>query len=374
MARLFNVIRKASDDGLEPTSQPNAAAWVSWDLGLSPATGRRWVRVAQALGNFAVLEESFVAGEISLDQIDVLLRVADSHTEQELVELARHHDVSELKQHVRALLDEEKADRANATDQDESWPHLYTWWIDDVMHLKGSIPGADGVVVETALMRLAAKSPKDPASGLYRNHDERMSEALTQMASESLAEDRDHDRATIVVHIPAAEVASESGAGWDAARRFFGSAELKRLLCDARVQPAIHDPAGLTVGVGRMTRRIDPWLRRLVEERDGTCRFPGCDRSRWTQVHHQQQWVRDQGPTNLDNLLLLCGFHHRLIHREGWEIRGDPNSNIVFLNKFGNIHRPARTKFGPEMDDFHLNRVDSYFKRKLAEVAPATPP
>ena len=31
-------------------------------------------------------------------------------------------------------------------------------------------------------------------------------------------------------------------------------------------------------------------------------------------------WI-DGGPTCLDNLVLLCKFHHQLIHNTGWEVR-----------------------------------------------------
>ncbi len=55
--------------------------------------------------------------------------------------------------------------------------------------------------------------------------------------------------------------------------------------------------------------------------RDGPgCRFPGCSHTRHPRAHHVQHWLH-RGPTDLDNLVLVCGFHHRLIHDTGYTIR-----------------------------------------------------
>ncbi|MGE0732366.1 MAG: HNH endonuclease signature motif containing protein, partial [Acidimicrobiia bacterium] len=51
----------------------------------------------------------------------------------------------------------------------------------------------------------------------------------------------------------------------------------------------------------------------------GTCRFPGCTHRGWLDAHHQHHWA-DGGPTNLDNLLLLCRHHHRTVHEGGWTV------------------------------------------------------
>ena len=56
--------------------------------------------------------------------------------------------------------------------------------------------------------------------------------------------------------------------------------------------------------------------------RDRGCRFPGCG-SRFTDAHHVQHWA-DGGATRLDNLILLCRTHHRLLHEGGFRLRGIP--------------------------------------------------
>ncbi|MEH1127990.1 HNH endonuclease signature motif containing protein [Micromonospora sp. CPCC 206061] len=59
----------------------------------------------------------------------------------------------------------------------------------------------------------------------------------------------------------------------------------------------------------------------LARARDGGCAFPGCDRPpRWCDAHHITAWTTG-GTTALHNGVLLCGYHHRLIHRREWEVR-----------------------------------------------------
>lgn len=228
-------------------------------------------------------------------------------------------------------------------------------------------------MVEQALLRLGVKAPKDERTGLFCEVSERMGDALVQMASESLGNDGDHDRATVVVHIPVSDLVNQTGEGWDAANRVFTAAALQRLLCDARLQPALHDPDGVTVGVGRATRAVEPWLRRLVEARDRGCRFPGCERTRWLDVHHILRWALD-GPTNLDNLISLCGFHHRLIHNNGWTILGDPNHHLFFYDHHRQLHSPPAprptTRWQHTLEQHINHRAHQQRKRLTTTTAP----
>ncbi len=77
---------------------------------------------------------------------------------------------------------------------------------------------------------------------------------------------------------------------------------------------------------------------RMLKDRDLGCRFPGCERERWLKAHHVEHWA-DGGATRLDNLVLLCHDHHRLIHEGGWMIRGHPAKELSFHDPTG---RPIR--------------------------------
>jgi hypothetical protein len=56
-----------------------------------------------------------------------------------------------------------------------------------------------------------------------------------------------------------------------------------------------------------------------LRARDPGCRFPGCENRRFLDAHHVHHWARG-GPTTMENLLLLCRRHHRLVHEGGYRV------------------------------------------------------
>ena len=368
---LERIAALDTDEACERNSIADLASLLTFDLGFAPRTARSWVRIAGAVGDLPLTAGAFRMGAISFDQLEILVKWATAETEEQLLELTRHLTTTELAREARqvAKLAAEKPD----ADKEPVVPSLRMWWSDEDSHLnlKGEIPGADGVLVEAALMRLGTKNPKDPQSGLYRPADEQQADALVQMASESYAEDRTHDMATVVVHVTAEDLRQRHGGALTETQRLLGVDNLRRIACDSRIQPAL-DGQGVTVGVGRTTRKIPHWLRRLVEGRDDGCRFPGCGRTRWTQIHHIWHWA-DGGPTNLDNLITLCGFHHRLVHRERWGIVGNPNHELNFLNKWGLPHQPARPEFESRHQKLLLEGINYYQKTRMVELATTAP-
>ena len=77
--------------------------------------------------------------------------------------------------------------------------------------------------------------------------------------------------------------------------------------------------------LGRSTRVWNRAQRRAAALRDRGCTAPGCDRPPAAcQLHHARHWI-DGGPTDLTNAALLCGFHHRMVHRQGWTVTLAPN-------------------------------------------------
>jgi hypothetical protein len=96
----------------------------------------------------------------------------------------------------------------------------------------------------------------------------------------------------------------------------------RRLACDAALLRLVLGAAGTETHVSAKTRTVPLRMRRALEVRDRGCRFPGCG-SRFTDAHHIQHWA-DGGPTQLDNLILLCKTHHRMLHEGGFRLKQDP--------------------------------------------------
>ena len=122
-------------------------------------------------------------------------------------------------------------------------------------------------------------------------------------------------------------------------------ATAKRLCCDASLLAVLQDSSGNVLNVGRKTRAIPPSIRRALNIRDHGCRFPGCCESRYVDAHHVQHWC-DGGETRLDNLVLLCRHHHRLLHQEGYEIVQRGEQQFEFLTPVG---RALKTALAPQL-------------------------
>jgi hypothetical protein len=94
----------------------------------------------------------------------------------------------------------------------------------------------------------------------------------------------------------------------------------RRLACDADLIPIVLGSTGEPLDLGRKHRLVPTALRRAVIARDRHCAHPGCRRrARRCQVHHIRHWA-DHGETSLVNCVLLCSYHHGLVHHADWQI------------------------------------------------------
>jgi 5-methylcytosine-specific restriction endonuclease McrA len=162
------------------------------------------------------------------------------------------------------------------------------------------------------------------------------------------------ERYQVVVHVDAAALADPAEPGQSALEdAVHVSAETsRRLACDATRVVMRHAGDGDVLDVGRRTRTIPPALRRALQARDRGCRFPGCG-VRHAQGHHIHHWANG-GPTQLDNLALLCRRHHRAVQEEGYAMTRDSDGSLHFTGPRG---RPIPD--GPALPAVPSDPVDS---------------
>ncbi len=98
--------------------------------------------------------------------------------------------------------------------------------------------------------------------------------------------------------------------------------EARRLACDLEILPVVLDGESTVLDVGRAKRHYDRHQRVALGHRDGGCTFPGCERPPdWCDAHHgRDPWCRG-GPTDIADGVLICPFHHRLLHQGEWALR-----------------------------------------------------
>ena len=110
----------------------------------------------------------------------------------------------------------------------------------------------------------------------------------------------------------------------------------RRIACDAGITRIITGPRGEILDLGRTTRTAPARFKKALAVRDGHCVFPGCAMTpNRCRAHHIRWWDRDLGPTALENLALLCHFHHHLVHEGGWAMARAPDGTLEFRRPDG---------------------------------------
>ena len=174
----------------------------------------------------------------------------------------------------------------------------------------------------------------DTVNGTMRRAD-----ALERMADSYLTNgDGDSsggDRYTVHVHtrveaLEAAAVTEED----------ISAETSRRAACDCGVVHWLENDRGQALSIGRRSRNITPALRRALKHRDGGCTFPGCTTRNHVDAHHVVHWA-DGGETKLDNLVLLCRHHHRLVHEGGYEVTLSPSGEKRFRDSNGTSVPPG---------------------------------
>jgi hypothetical protein len=94
--------------------------------------------------------------------------------------------------------------------------------------------------------------------------------------------------------------------------------QARRLACESAIMPIVLDGDSQPLDVGRARRTHTKHQREAMSLRDRGCKADGCTvPPDWCQAHHPQLWS-EGGPTSLENGVLLCSYHHHLIHHSRW--------------------------------------------------------
>jgi len=331
--RMFRLIAEADrrkswvDVGARDT-----AHWLSMRYGISYWKAQRWIAAAHALESLPHVSDALASGELHVDKAVELTRFAAPETESRLLIWAGGVSCGAIRR---------KGDVAARRTRDElvdvERSRSLTWWTFDEgrrFGLQGELPSAQGAVVAKALDRLAGSLPAMPDEEGPGGTDARRADALVALCSTGSRPDDEPDRATVIVHarmdvsdgeLGECEIEDGPAIDADAARR---------MACNARRQTIVEDESGLPVRLGRVTREPPAWMVRHLKYRDGECRFPGCGSKRFTQAHHIVWWEQG-GRTDLENLVLVCTFHHRLVHDYGWRVRREEDGTVSWFRREG---------------------------------------
>jgi hypothetical protein len=327
--------------------------FLSMRYGIAPWKAHRWVAAARALKRLPLTAEALERGELSLDKVVELARFATPQDEAHLIRWAKK---------VQVLAIRQRGDRANRPSVREeraahSSRHLEWWFYPDRQFgLFARLPAAEGALVARAIERVVETVPVLPGEEEPCCASARRADALVALAAARLDGDPDPDRATVVVHVrkealDGGRVEAELEDG-----TILHPEVARRLACSARVQVVVEDEWGEAVAVTRARREPPAWMVRQLRYRDRGCVFPGCGTRRFTVAHHLRPWSVG-GPTSLENLALVCTFHHRLVHELGWRVRRD-RGGFRWTRPDGKLHQPGASPPGRDPPCGRPGRVD----------------
>jgi hypothetical protein len=292
----------------------DCADWLNLKCGITRNTAQEKVRVARVLGALPQIAEAFKRGDLSYSKVRALTRVASEIDETDLLDYALGATAAQVEGYCRQLRNG-AADSTAAAERAHKGRSLSRTFRDDGSGtLSVELPREELELVLRALEKVAAGLPGVGDDSLFA----RGADALVQMAREAMGDDTSGgssaDHYQVVVHVDATAL---GGSGGEADLPI---ESVKRLCCDGSVVPVVENENGEPLNIGRRQRTISTGLRRALLARDRCCTFPGCTHDRWIDAHHIQHWA-DGGETKLDNLLLLCTHHHRLVHEGGFTIQ-----------------------------------------------------
>jgi hypothetical protein len=298
----------------------SAIDWIRINCHMTSSAAADRVRVGEHLDRLQGGVYAMVQGEIGFAHLSVLARLADAlpqaFDESALLEKARqsspgkfHHQC----RHYRHAADPQGFNDEQA-ELHESRHLSLSPWEDGCLLLHGVLDPVGGAALRTALEPLARKSGAHDD----RNREQRQADALVELAMGG-------QRTQLQVTSSLETLLGLSGAS--AAEMEFtlpiSGKTVERLACDCSITRVLFQDS-MVIDVGRSKRTVEGPTRRALNARDGHCRWPGCERpAKWSAAHHVVHWIHG-GPTDLDNLILCCHRHHRMVHEGGWQlVRGD---------------------------------------------------
>ncbi|MDA3647046.1 HNH endonuclease [Saccharopolyspora indica] len=358
MAVQVRAIAEAEDRGV-PAAQGarGTEAWVREKLNIAAGEAKSRVLVARLATEHTTLHGVPIAAELPATAaaiatgsitvaharavIDGIRRMAPVCTPAELgqaepmlADYARQcspHDLAKLAERIRYYFDQDGAFRDEEIQHELRELH-YGTGSDGMTVINARLDREAGAKFRAALQPLAAPRPSENGEPDPRSPGQRNADALDALLDIAVASDRlprsGGQRPHITVTIDFDDLARALRAPGNgvlpgtltATGQPITAATVRRLACDAEILPVVLGGDGLPLDVGRAERTAPPHVRAALLLRDGTCAFPGCDRPPGTpEAHHVESWI-DGGPTDLTNLVMLCGAHHRAVHGQHWTI------------------------------------------------------
>ncbi len=306
------------------------ASWIARICGMSVTSAADRVCVGTQLESLPRVAGALGSGEISYQSASQLCHLRDKlaekaglFDEEEMLGYAREYSVAELRKLCRLARHVVDPDGFfKEEEQNFLLRHFHLSQMPDGMFaLDGLLDPVSGAALQTAVDVLAKpKGAEDERTARQRRADAIGELALHAMEQGTLP--RRHGvkpQINLTMSLEALKGECEVAPAELDLSLPISTRTAERLACDCTISRVVLADS-MVIDVGRATRTVSPPTMRALRVRDKGCRFPGCDRQvNLSSPHHIRFWARG-GSGKLPNLVLLCYFHHRLVHEGGWQV------------------------------------------------------
>ena len=340
LASEFACRDEPSDDG-----SVSPIDWIRFNCHVTSTAAANSIAVGDHLGELEKSTVGVTNGALGYAHMVVLARTAEAagenFNERDLLQKAVENSPGKLHvlcRHYRHACNPKAHTDEEANLHEERYLKVATC-PDGGLSLSGYLDPIGGEAVRSALEPLARKQGSDDE----RDRCQRMADALVDVVGGGTG------KASIQVTTTLETLAGLDGS--PAADLQYGppvSVEtLRQLACDCSITRVLLDAESQVIELGRARRLPSAPMRRALDARDKGCKWPGCDRpAKWCAPHHFRSWTQN-GPTNLDNLVLLCHRHHSLVHIGGWKVGWAEDGSLLAIPPPIHFERWRR----PEPDD-----------------------
>jgi hypothetical protein len=301
------------DDG-----SSTAIEWITFECKVTRNDAADSIAVGEQLSRMPESIQAMRADEIGFAHMPVVARTAkavgDAFDEKVLLKKARdcsagkfYYKAQQYRHSVQPkAYAEEQAEQAQRNRLSMSTAK------DGCFFIEGQLDPISGAAVRGALEPLARPSGEHD----HRDYDQRMADALVEIVTHG-------GQHNVQLQVTSSIETLLGLVGAQGAEMEFSlpvsSKTVERWACDCSVTRVLLQDS-VVIDVGRAKRVISGPTRRALHARDGHCVWPGCDRPpSWSDGHHLVHWTHG-GTSDLDNIVLLCHRHHRMVHEDNWKI------------------------------------------------------
>jgi hypothetical protein len=334
--RQVRVVDSRREYAAPELSTETMPAFLRHHCRMAPQDASRHVRVARTLPSLPATQAAFARGDISFAHAALITELARKTSladaqaaEPVLLPLALASHPGHLRvaaKRVQYCLDPD----GSLKDVEKQYERRYLDVVETVYgmwHLEGALDADAGARLKTALDAIMGVPAKDDP----RSRQQREADALVEMADQVMAADvlptrgRRRPQVSVTVSLDTLQGLPGSGpADVEGCSTPMPAETAQRYACDGEITRIVLSPESEVLDVGRAKRVAHPGLDKAVRQRDRYCRWETCERpAQQCELHHQRPWWAG-GRTDLINMVMLCGFHHRLVHEGRQSLRLRP--------------------------------------------------